>query len=220
MKCVLVIDDHPIVLQGCARLLEAKGAARVVLASSMAEGFRLYRSNRPDIIIADLTMHAGLLSGLSFIRRVRVVNPRIPILVLSMHRDPAIVRRALQAGATGYVLKDSAAGELMEAYQKVLVGKHYVSNELTADVVLMEAQGHRLQALTMRELEILSILSVGQPYGHIAEELNVSYKTVANSVSIIKNKLGVKTLPELIRIAIDQLPQVVPKPAGKYLAWQ
>jgi two-component system, NarL family, invasion response regulator UvrY len=217
MTSVLVIDDHPVVLQGCARILEAKGAATVFTASSMAEGFRLFRSNKPDTIIVDLTMNSGLLSGLSFIRRIRVINSRVPILVLSMHRDPVIVRRALQAGATGYVLKDSAAGELMEAFQKVLAGKHYVSAELTAAIVLLESQGHghRLQALTLRELELLSILAEGKPYGLIAGELNVSYKTVANSVALIKTKLGIRTLPELIRIAIDQLPTATAKVVGQ-----
>jgi two-component system, NarL family, invasion response regulator UvrY len=217
MTRALVIDDHPIVLQGCARILEAKGDAEVLLAASLAEGFRLYRSNKPDIIIVDLTMKSGLLSGLSFIRRIRVVNGRVPILVLSMHRDPVIVRRALQAGATGFVLKDSASDELMQAFQKVLAGKPHISEELTTGIVLMEAHGHvhRLQSMTLRELELLSILVEGKPYSLIAEELSVSYKTVANSVALIKNKLGIRTLPELMRIAIDQLPSTTTKIAHK-----
>jgi len=210
MTTVLVIDDHPIVLQGCARILEANGPTRVLTAVSMADGFRLYRQQDPDVIIVDLTMHSGLLSGLSFIRRLRVVNRRVPILVLSMHRDPVIVSRALQAGASGYVLKDSAAEDLLKAIKRVGDGRPFISDELAADIVLMETRGqkHRLQTMTLRELELLSILAEGKPYGVIADELNVSYKTVANSVALIKNKLGVRTLPELMRIAIDQLPSI------------
>ncbi|MBB5047129.1 DNA-binding NarL/FixJ family response regulator [Rhodopseudomonas rhenobacensis] len=210
MTTVLVIDDHPIVLQGCARILEANGPIKVLTAVSMAEGFRLYRQQDPDVIIVDLTMHSGLLSGLSFIRRLRVVNRRVPILVLSMHRDPVIVSRALQAGASGYVLKDSAAEDLLKAIKRVGDGRPFISDELAADIVMMETRGqkHRLQAMTLRELELLSILAEGKPYGVIADELNVSYKTVANSVALIKNKLGVRTLPELMRIAIDQLPSI------------
>ncbi len=220
MTTVLVIDDHPIVLQGFARVLEAHGAGKVVPAATMSEGFRLYRSEKPDIIIADLTMSTGLLSGLSFIRRIRVFNARIPILVLSMHRDPVIVSRALQAGATGYVLKDSASEDPLKAFHRVREGKVYISDDLTADLVLMETRGqsHRLQKMTLRELELLSILAEGKPYGLIAEELNVSYKTVANSVAIIKNKLGVRTLPELIRIAIDQLPSTTMRSGGGRLS--
>ena len=208
MNTVLVIDDHPIVLQGCARILEAQGPVNVLAAVSLADGFRLYRQREPDIIIVDLTMHAGLLSGLSFIRRMRVINRHIPILVLSMHHDPVVVRRAPQAGASGYVLKDSAAEDLLKAIKRVEAGRPFVSDELTAELVMMEMRGqqHRLQSMTLRELELLSLLAEGRPYSAIAEELSVSYKTVANSVALIKNKLGVHTLPELMRIAIDQLP--------------
>lgn len=213
MATVLVIDDHPIVLQGCARILEAQGAGTVVSAVNMADGFRQYRTHKPDIIIVDLTMKSGLLSGMSFIRRMRVLNSRIPILVLSMHRDPVIVSRALQAGASGYVLKDTAAEELLRAVQRAREGKPYISDELTTELILMETRGkkHRLQSMTLRELELLSSLAEGKPYGLIAADLNVSYKTVANSVALIKNKLGVRTLPELIRIAIDQLPSATTK---------
>lgn len=217
MNTVLVIDDHPIVLQGCARILEAQGPVNVLAAVCMADGFRLYRQKNPNLIIVDLTMNTGLLSGLSFIRRMRVINRSIPILVLSMHRDPVVVRRALQAGASGYVLKDSAAEDLLKAIQRVDAGRTFISDELTAEIVMMETRGqkHRLQSMTLRELELLSLLAEGKPYTSIAEELNVSYKTVANSVALIKNKLDVHTLPELMRIAIDQLPftdsKVTPK---------
>ncbi|HEY9215789.1 MAG TPA: response regulator transcription factor [Ancylobacter sp.] len=217
MNTVLVIDDHPIVLQGCARILEAQGPVNVLAAVCMADGFRLYRQKNPNLIIVDLTMNTGLLSGLSFIRRMRVINRSIPILVLSMHRDPVVVRRALQAGASGYVLKDSAAEDLLKAIQRVGAGRTFISDELTAEIVMMETRGqkHRLQSMTLRELELLSLLAEGKPYTSIAEELNVSYKTVANSVALIKNKLDVHTLPELMRIAIDQLPftdsKVTPK---------
>jgi two-component system, NarL family, invasion response regulator UvrY len=210
MTTVLVIDDHPIVLQGCARILEAQGPVKVLPAVTMADGFRLYRKQNPDVIIVDLTMHTGVLNGLSFIRRMRVVNRRIPILVLSMHRDPVIVSRALQAGASGYVLKDSAAEELLKAIKRVSEGRPFISEELSTEIVLMTMRGdkHRLQSMTLRELELLSLLAEGKPYSSIAEELNVSYKTVANSVALIKNKLGVRTLPELMRIAIDELPAI------------
>jgi two-component system invasion response regulator UvrY len=108
MTRVLVIDDHPIVLQGCRQLLEDAGVEQIVQAQSLADGFRLYRAQKPDVIIVDLAMRTGALGGLSFIRRLRLHDQKTPILVFTMHSDPVIVSRALEVGATGYVLKDTS----------------------------------------------------------------------------------------------------------------
>ncbi|HEY9520175.1 MAG TPA: response regulator transcription factor [Methyloceanibacter sp.] len=99
MTQVLVIDDHPIVLEGCRQLLKFAGVKRIVQTQSLADGFRLYRSKKPDLIIVDLAMRTGALGGLSFIRRLRLHDTRTPILVFSMHNDPFIVSRALKIGA-------------------------------------------------------------------------------------------------------------------------
>ena len=109
MTRVLVIDDHPIVLQGCRQLLEDAGVDNIVQAQSLADGFRLYRVQRPDVIIVDLATRTGGLGGLSFIRRLRLHDQRTPVLVFTMHSDPVIVSRALEVGATGYVLKDASS---------------------------------------------------------------------------------------------------------------
>jgi len=119
MSCVLVIDDHPIVLQGIRQLLEDSGVEQIVQARSLADGFRLYRTQKPDVIIVDLAMHTGALGGLSFIRRLRLHDQRTPILILTMHSDPVIVSRVLEVGATGYVLKDTSSDEVLKAFQKV-----------------------------------------------------------------------------------------------------
>ena len=102
MTRVLVIDDHPIVLQGCRQLLEDAGVDNIVQAQSLADGFRLYRVQQPDVIIVDLTIGSAL-GGLSFIRRLRLHDQRTPILVFTMHSDPVIVSRGLEVGASGYV---------------------------------------------------------------------------------------------------------------------
>ena len=109
MSRVLVIDDHPIVLQGVKQLLENAGVNQIYQARSLADGFRLYRTQKPNVIIVDLTIGTGALSGLSFIRRLRLLDQQTPILVLTMHSDPVIVSRALEVGATGYVLKDTSS---------------------------------------------------------------------------------------------------------------
>jgi two-component system, NarL family, invasion response regulator UvrY len=203
MTSVLIIDDHPIVLQGCRRMLEDAGVKTVLEARDAASGYRLYRRHRPDVVIVDLAMQEGGLRGLDVIRRMRSHDHRSRILVFSMHSDPIIAARALEAGATGYVLKDS--DELMKAFDQVRTGTPYLSNDLAMQVALVRTgvRSNPLAELTPRELQILSLLAEGKPYGRIAVELNVSYKTVVNACSQLKQKLNAKNLPELIRLAVQ-----------------
>jgi DNA-binding NarL/FixJ family response regulator len=203
MTSVLIIDDHPIVLQGCRRMLEDAGVKTVLEARDAASGYRLYRRHRPDVVIVDLAMQEGGLRGLDVIRRMRSHDQRSRILVFSMHSDPIIAARALEAGATGYVLKDS--DELMKAFDQVRTGAPYLSNDLAMQVALVRTgvRANPLADLTPRELQMLSLLAEGKPYGRIADELNVSYKTVVNACSQLKQKLNAKNLPELIRVAVQ-----------------
>jgi two-component system invasion response regulator UvrY len=208
MTRVLVIDDHPIVLQGCRQLLEDVGVDQIQQAQSLADGFRLCRTQKPDVIIVDLAMRTGSLGGLSFIRRLRLHDQQTPILVFTMHSDPVIVSRALEVGATGYVLKDTPPEEVQKAFQRVRDNRPYLSHDLASEVAFMEARGttNPLRRMTVRELQTLALVAEGKPYGVIAEHLHVSYKTVANTCTQLKAKLGVRTLPELMRIAIQHLP--------------
>jgi DNA-binding NarL/FixJ family response regulator len=180
MTRVLVIDDHPIVLQGVQQLMEDAGVEQIIQAQSLADGFRLYRT---------------------------------PILVFTMHSDPVIVSRALEVGATGYVLKDTSSDEVVKAFQKVRENRPYLSHDLASEVAFMEARGttNPLRRMTVRELQTLALVAEGKPYGVIAEHLHVSYKTVANTCTQLKAKLGVRTLPELMRIAIQHLPSASAK---------
>jgi two-component system, NarL family, invasion response regulator UvrY len=207
MTSVLIIDDHPIVLQGCRRMLEDAGIETVLEARDAVSGYKLYRRHGPDVVIVDLAMQGNGLGGLSLVRRVRANDPRARILVLSMHSDPIIVARALEAGATGYVLKDTSSEHLLEAFQKVRAGTPYLSNDLAMQVALVHASArqNRLADLTPRELQTLSLLAEGKAYGRIAEELHVSYKTVVNVCSQLKQKLESRNLPELIRTAVQLL---------------
>jgi two-component system, NarL family, invasion response regulator UvrY len=204
MTKVLVIDDHPIVLQGCRRMLEEAGVESMLEASDPASGYRLYRRHHPDVVIVDLIMQGNRLGGLDVIRRMHAHDPRARILVFSMHSDPAIAARALEAGATGYVLKDTSADDLMKAFRQVLAGTPYLSNDLAMQVALVRTglRANPLADLTPRELQTLSLLAQGKPYGRIAEELNVSYKTVVNACTQLKQKLNARNLPELIRLAV------------------
>jgi len=207
MTSVLIIDDHPIVLQGCRRMLEDAGVTVVLEARDAVSGYRLYRRHRPDVVIIDLAMQGSGLGGLPLIRRISAHDRRVRVLVFSMHSDPIIVARALEAGAAGYALKDTSSEDLLEAFEKVRAGQPYLSNDLAMQVALVHtpARQNPLAELTPRELQTLALLAEGKPYGRIAEEINVSYKTVVNVSSQLKQKLDARNLPELIRTAVQLL---------------
>jgi len=207
MTSVLIIDDHPIVLQGLRRVLEDVGVNPVLEARDVTSGYRLFRRNRPDVIIVDLGMQGSVLGGLDVIRRMRSHEPGTCILVFSMHNDPMIAARALEAGATGYLLKDTSSDELMKAFEQVRSGKPYLSEDLAMRVALLRTGVENpLVDLTPRQSQILSLLAKGKTYSRIAEELGVSYKTVVNTCLHLKRRLGAKNLPELIRVAVRLLP--------------
>jgi DNA-binding NarL/FixJ family response regulator len=205
MASVLIIDDHPIVLQGCRRILQDAGVATILEARDIVAGYRLYRRHRPDAVIVDLELQARGLGGLSLIQRIHAHDPHTRILVFSMHSDPAIVARTLEAGALGYVNKDTSSEEFLRAFEQVMAGTPYLSGELAMQVALARTGLKRspLEDLTPRQLQTLSLLAKGKPYGEIASELSVSYKTVANVCSELKHKLAAKNLPDLIRIAVQ-----------------
>jgi two-component system, NarL family, invasion response regulator UvrY len=213
MTCVLIIDDHPIVLQGCRRVLEDAGIEPVLAASDLVGGYRLYRRHKPDVVIVDLAMKGKGLGGLDLIRRIKAHDARGRILVLSMHNDAAIVARSLEAGASGYVLKDTSSDELVKAVAQVAAGAPYLSGDLALKVALAGLAGgagsgarrNPLADLTPRELQVLALLADGKPYDRIAHELNVSYKTVVNVSSALKRKLAARNLPELVSTAVKLL---------------
>ena len=204
MTRVLVLDDHPMVLQGLRQLLRDAGVNDVVLAQSVDEGFRLCQIQKPNLVIVDLALQTGSLGGLSFIRNLRLHDQHTPILVFTMHSDPVIVSRTIEAGATGYILKDAPPEELLNAIEKVRKGRPYLSHNLASEVAFMEARGtaNPLRNMTVRELQTLALVAEGKPYGVIAEQLHVSYKTVANTCTTLKAKLGVRTLADLMRVAL------------------
>src|SRR5262245_54384545 len=207
MSSVLIIDDHPIVLQAWTRLLQDAGVAQVFDARDVVSGYRLYRRRAPEVVIVDLSMQGRGLAGVALIRRIRAHNARTRILVFSMHSDPTIAARALEAGANGYVLKDAAPDELIRAFEKVRAGSPYLGADMAVEVALVRSGARRdpLAELTRRERETLALLAQGKPYGRIAEELGVSYKTVVNLSYQLKQKLDARSLPDLVRVAVQLL---------------
>lgn len=202
MPSILLIDDHPIVLQGCRAVLEGAGFTEVYEASDLGPAYRLYHRKRPQVIILDLSLQGRGLAGLTLISRIRMRDVRTPILVFSMHSDPIIVRRALDAGANGYLLKDTAADEFMDALNAVRRGMPFLSHRVALQVAML-GEGSARTPITQRELQTLALVADGKAYGQIAEELGVSYKTVANTCSQLKIKLGASNLPELVRMSLE-----------------
>jgi two-component system, NarL family, invasion response regulator UvrY len=210
MTSVLVIDDHPIVLKGCRHVLQDAGVESVLEARDLVSGYRLYCRRHPDVVVIDLRVGAQNLDGLSLIRRMRVRDSRTPILVFSMQDNPAIVMSALEAGASGYLLKDSPSEELAGAIAQIRTGKPYLSHQVAIRVALWRSNPHPdpLADLTQREMQTLTLLSRGRSYALIAAELGVRPRTVVDMSSQLRLKLGVRSLPELILKAIELLSTV------------
>jgi DNA-binding NarL/FixJ family response regulator len=204
MPGILLVDDHPIVRQGCRTILEDAGADDIHEACGIPAAYRLYLRQRPSVIILDLSLNGSDLSGLNLVSRIRLRDQRTPILIFSMHKDPLIVRRALDEGATGYLLKDTTPEELLEALRVVRSGTPFLSSKLALPVALLGVGGDN-KRMTRRELQTLALLADGKAYAQIAEDLGISYKTVANTCSQLKSKLGARTLQELVRGAIEYM---------------
>ncbi|MGH6957119.1 MAG: response regulator [Caulobacteraceae bacterium] len=196
---ILVVDDHAIVRDGLARLLMAEDGREVRLAGNGREALTLVPSFRPALTVLDLNLPG--LGGLELLRRLMEAGAG-RILVLSMHAEPLYVRRALQAGAHGYVSKNAAPDELLAAVRRVAAGGRYVEAEIAQALALGEG-AETLDALSPRELEIMRLLGGGSSLAEIAEALGASYKTIANTCTQIKSKLGVARTADLVRLAIE-----------------
>jgi two-component system, NarL family, invasion response regulator UvrY len=204
MTRVLIIDDHPIVVESCQRVLRDAGVCELMDARTLMTGYRLYRREKPEVIILDLALSGSDLSGLAFLRRLRQNDQRTPILIFSMHSDAIIVKRAIEAGASGYLLKDTSSEEFLRAFNRVRSGGQYISQDLAAEIAFfgIGRAADPKTALTPREMEMLALLAEGKSYADIAAQLHLSYKTVANTASQLKAKLNARTLPELVHHAI------------------
>jgi two-component system, NarL family, invasion response regulator UvrY len=204
MTRVLIIDDHPMIVEGCQRVLRDAGICELMDARTLVSGYRLYRRGRPEVIILDLALNGSDFSGLAFLRRLRAHDRQIPILIFSMHGGAIIVKRAIEAGANGFLLKDTSSDEFLKAFNRVRAGGQYLSSELAAEIAFFGTRhaADPKTALTPREMEMLTLLADGRSYADIAAQLHITYKTVANTASQLKAKLNAKTLPELVHHAI------------------
>ena len=205
---VLIVDDHPIVHAGLRRLIAVEPDAEIREAATAKEALARFKEDRPDLVIVDLNLPGS--GGLEMIRRLRIEDDSVRILVFSVHDDSIHVARAFEAGALGYVTKNASADQISLAIFRVAAGHNYIEPEIAQELALLSVRtsgrsplSHPFKDLTRRDLEILRLLGEGYSLLRIAETIGLSYKTVANNCSHIKNKLGLARTSDLIRIAIE-----------------
>jgi DNA-binding NarL/FixJ family response regulator len=200
---LLIADDHPVVRSGLRRLLASPPETEIVEAATGPEVLTLFRRERPDLVVLDINLPG--VGGLELLRRLTADDPRVRILVFSMHAEPIYATQALRAGALGYVTKTAPPEEILEAIRRVGAGESYIEHRLAQELALQTVAPHEqslLPAMTPRDLELLRLLGQGRSLSDMAAATGVSYKTIANSLSLLKARLGVATTPELVRLAI------------------
>lgn len=209
MTGVLIVDDHPVILQGFRRVVEDAGVAMIFEAADPVSGYRLFHRIRPQVAVVDLAFRGSGLAGLALIKRMRALEPRARILAFSMHRGPVIAARALEAGAIGYVFKDSPVRDFLEAFDAVRAGRPYLPHLLATHIAGLGAvsEPSRYDALNAREIQVSILLREGRDYRFIADNLSIGYRTVVNTCAAIRKKLGARTQAELLKmiIAVEDL---------------
>lgn len=202
---LLMVDDHTIVREGLKRVLAGACAQwRITEAGTGFQALECLRRQRFDLAIVDLSMPG--MSGLDLIRRIKAEYERVRVLVLSMHAEEQYALRAFKAGANGYVTKDSAAAELVNAVRKVAAGGAFVSPGLAERVVQQLSAGTaapRHAELSDRELEVLRRIVSGQRMTDIADALHLSVKTVSTHKTRILDKLQLSNTAALIRYGLE-----------------
>jgi DNA-binding NarL/FixJ family response regulator len=200
---VLIIDDHPVVLSGCRALFASDSTVKIDEATDARSGHRAYVSRKPDVTVIDIKLPD--VSGFELMRRIRKDDPDARIIMFSMNDDPAFVVRAIELGAQGYVSKGDDPRMLVKAVRKVAAGENFISPQLAEAVTFSGAsiKANPASQMTARELEILRLLGRGDKIIEVADALEISYKTVANTTSLLKQKLGARNHAALVRIAVE-----------------
>lgn len=201
---VLLVDDHPLAIAGVRTVLQAFGIHVRAEAGNAADAMNALATGHIDVAILDIAMPAE--SGLALLERIRRVHPDTKVLMLSTHAEEIFAIRALRGGANGYLTKGAPPELLVEAVQTVARGGRHFSGELT-DRLLREVYGGSTRhhdKLAPREFEVMSRLVNGESNGAIAEQLHLSPKTISTHRTRIFQKLGVGSIAELTRLAIEE----------------
>ena len=202
---VLIADDHGVVAEGLRHLVEAEADMQVVAcAADGREAVRLALEARPDVVLMDLSMPE--LNGAEATRAIVQADRGCRVIVLSMYAEAEYVRRALKAGASGYVVKRSAGREVVEAIRAAHAGQRYLSARVAGAVLGAAAGGgdDPLARLSAREREVLQLIAEGRTGAEIAGRLALSPKTVETYRARLIEKLGIRDVPGLVRFAIQR----------------
>ena len=206
---VLIIDDHPLFREGIKTIISQDGQFEVIdEAGTVKEGLEKTRRLKPDVAVVDISLPDG--TGMEVARKIRSQSPETRIMILSMHSKIDYIVEAFQAGATGYVVKESASERLAQGLKSVTGGEYYLDSSISQEVVakLMNSPVKEAKVsdsgygkLTTREQEIMRLLAEGVPKAEIADQLCISIKTVENHRTNIMRKLGIHSAMELVRYA-------------------
>jgi two-component system invasion response regulator UvrY len=199
---ILIVDDHRIVASGCRALFADDPDIDILEAADAEAGERVFNEQHPDISVLDINLPT--VSGFELARRILGHDPSARVIIFSMNDDPVFAMRAIEVGAKGYVSKTGDPQDLVEAIREVGKGGVYLPPAMARSIAFAGATFAQspLSKLTSREMEILRLLSAGKSLSEIAWLVHSSYKTVANTSSIMRQKLGVRTSAELVRLAI------------------
>ena len=203
---VLLADDHSIVRAGLRRIVEESGDMEVIAeAADGRAALRLVEEKSPDVAVIDISMPG--LDGLEVVSQLHAHRPDLPILILTMHEEGQYVVRAIQAGAMGYLTKQSAPEQLLKAIRKIHEGNRYLTDEAAETLALRIAKGSGeqspLDSLSMRELQVLRRLAMGHTNREIASAYSISIKTVDTYRSRLLKKLNLRNNAELSRFAMQ-----------------
>jgi two-component system response regulator NreC len=198
---VVIADDHAVVRRGLRQVLDAEPDFEVLAeAANLDDARRYVRGHHPHVLVLDLNMPGG--SSLEHIPAIRAESPDTQIVVLTMQNEPAYARQALSAGALGYVLKEAAESELVEAIRRAAVGDTYLNPRLGARVAAEPPPGPP-DGLSEREVDVLRLIALGHTNTEIGDQLHLSVRTVETHRAHIQQKLRLATRSDLVRYALE-----------------
>ncbi len=199
---ILIVDDHAVLREGVRRLLSAIPGAEIFEASTGHEAIAMFRKTQPTVTVLDVNLNGS--SGLELLQRLKTENKGARIVMFTMHSEPSYAARAIRAGAMGYVSKSADSDELVAAVRKVAQGENYLDREMASVLAFTPVQSaDPFGTLSNREVEIMRLLGEGKSLRQIAGTFGIAYKTVANSCSRLKTKLGLERTADLIRVALE-----------------
>ena len=201
---VLIVDDHPIVVSGCRAMLAAETDIEVFDAGDAERGYQLHCDLKPEVAVVDINLPG--VSGFELTRRILRRDESARIIVFSMNDDPVYASRAIECGARGYVTKNDDPLLFIDAIRTVAQGGAYLPPEIARRLAFQRSapDAASIDAISGRELEIMRLLGKGRSLAEIADDVRVSYKTVANTCALLKRKLGARTTADLVRMAVER----------------